>query len=300
MSATKIEWCDEVINPIVGCSKCSPGCDNCYAERFAARLAKNPKTAAKYAGVVDEHGKWTGRMSALDLSVFERLPQKPKKIFVGSMTDLFHTGSNRIEQFWALKHVFEQMTSLSQHTFMVLTKRPERALAFVQHFPSLFPRDSNIWMGFSICNQQMADDLLSPLRYTHGNYFLSLEPLLGPVTLEPRHGFGGCMGTAIKWIICGGETGPGARPMHPDWVRSLREQCQDAGVPFFFKGWGGWMPNDVEIAGHGRIGTWWNDRFYDNYGNIRDNSCNMQRIKSRVYGHRLLDGFEWNEAPHVS
>ena len=89
--STKIEWADLTINPVVGCSKCSPGCDNCYAERFAVRLAKNPATAAKYKGVVDEHGRWTGKVSPLhDLSFFNGLPRKPQRIFVGSMTNMFH------------------------------------------------------------------------------------------------------------------------------------------------------------------------------------------------------------------
>ncbi len=88
--STKIEWADITINPFVGCSKCSPACDNCYAERFAARLAKNPKTAAKYAGVVDEDGKWNGWISELDMTCFDKLPKKPSRIFLGCMTDFFH------------------------------------------------------------------------------------------------------------------------------------------------------------------------------------------------------------------
>lgn len=118
--STKIEWADMTVNPVVGCSHCSPGCAHCYAERFAARMVKhpNPKISGKYRGVVDEHGKWTGKISSFDLSIFHKLPKKPKRIFVGSMTDLFHEGTS----FEDLRHAWKQMAFLSRHTFMILTR----------------------------------------------------------------------------------------------------------------------------------------------------------------------------------
>jgi protein gp37 len=294
MGKTKIEWCDLTINPIVGCSHCSPGCDNCYAERFAARLAKNPQTAAKYAGVVDEYGRWTGRISEPDYSIFGRLPKKPKCIFVGSMTDIFHRGTT----FDDLRILWAEMTRLQQHTFVILTKRADRMYAFLEdNAPNPAP---NIWLNVTICNQQEANEKIQILLQTPAaKRGVCVEPMLGPVDLEAvsfTHSpgfFGGALrwhhlphcrraelvdGAVyphLDWVIAGGETGPNARPMHPDWARSLRDQCQEAGVPFFFKGNGEWLfdicPDHPEIFLERRVG--------------------------KKFAGRLLDGREWNEVP---
>ena len=127
--STKIEWCTDTGNPVVGCSHCSPGCLSCYAERRAAILAKNPnpKIRSKYAGVVDKHGKWTGKLSALDLSCFANLPKKPKRVFVGSMTDVFHINNS----FSNLRILFAAMMAQPQHTFILLTKRHDRMWSFM-------------------------------------------------------------------------------------------------------------------------------------------------------------------------
>lgn len=264
MKPNPIGWCDITINPIVGCSKCSPGCQNCYAERFAARLARNPQTAAKYRGVVDEHGKWTGRLSRLDMSCFDKLPKKPSRIFVGSMTDFFHENANFDDQ----GKVLSRIANTPQHTFIMLTKRPESVW---RRYHTMLP---NLWLGVTVCNQAEADAKIPILlKIPAAKRFISVEPTLGPVDLRlylslygengsceflEEHGWGydnysgGFIGSGkagydpiydpqpgISWVICGGETGPGAREMAPDWPRSLRDQCVDAGVPFYFKGWGG-------------------------------------------------------------
>lgn len=223
-----IGWCDCTVNPIVGCTKCSHGCENCYAERFAARLAKNPATAKKYAGVVDERGRWTGKVSEPDWTCFARLPKAPRRVFVGSMTDFFY--EKGLSNLGAL---FCTMDSMPQHTFLLLTKRPEQMRCFQEAFVHVsrgIPR--NIWLGVTICNQEEAIDKIPTLLDTPASKrFLSVEPMLGPVDLTRFL-------PGLDWVICGGETGNGARPMHPDWVRSLRDQCVEAGVPFYFKGWG--------------------------------------------------------------
>lgn len=327
---TKIEWCDHTINPVVGCSHCSPGCDNCYAERFAARLAKhpNPKISSKYAGVVDENGHWTGRVSEPDYSVFERLPKTPKRIFLGSMTDLFFQGVNdygrkalrttdgKLYEFALntmhvrIARLLVQIGRYPQHTFMMLTKRPE---AMGEALDLLLKRPlPNLWLGVTVCNQEEADekiplllDIPAALR------FISFEPLLSPVSLWRWFPEGTCQKPAheagrkfiknteyengIHWVICGGETGPGARPMHPDWVRSLRDQCQGARVPFFFKSWGEWVtenqsPEDIVLPGHSTIPHGWKGRKYEE---------SVYRVGKRRAG-RLLDGREWNEAPEAS
>ena len=265
--STKIEWCTDTRNPVVGCSHCSPGCDHCYAERRAAILAKNPnpKISAKYAGVVDEHGKWTGKLSALDLSCFANLPKKPKRVFVGSMTDLFHINNS----FSNLRILFAAMLAQPQHTFILLTKRHDRMWSFMDDHRNLAA--PNICLNVTVCNQKEADEKIPVLLQTPAaKRGVSIEPTLGAVDLrewlwEPTGHFRNHDGKRqlelvrtrnLDWVICGGETGPGARPMHPDWARSLRDQCVAAGVPFFFKGWGG-----------------------------------------KRHSGRLLDGREWNEVP---
>lgn len=253
--STKIEWADATINPVVGCSHCSPGCDNCYAERFAARLAKNPKTAKKYSGVVDEKGKWTGVID-FDVSCLVKLPRKPKRIFVGSMCDLFHDSvmDNHLEQI--VGHIGLTRDN-AHHTFMLLTKRPERMRDFFTRWEP-YRKVTNVWLGVTVCNQAEADAKIPVLLQTPAAVrFVSVEPCLGPVDLRGKlchwtcpDGSGSWFSPVpgkvhhrlLDWVICGGETGPGARPMHPDWVRDLRDQCHGARVPFFFKGWGRWLP----------------------------------------------------------
>ncbi len=180
---TKIEWCKESINPVTGCSKCSPGCDNCYAEGTAFRLSRMPKTAAKYAGVVDERGRWTGKISGLDLSVFDRLPQKPCSVFVGSMTDIFH--ENMIRH--VVRVIIAEAFNHPQHTFLFLTKRPDNMREIVTWFISLYRKfPQNIWLGVTVCNQQEVDEKIPILTAipVESRFFVSLEPLLGPVNLH--------------------------------------------------------------------------------------------------------------------
>ena len=265
-TTTRIEWADITINPVRGCSHCSPGCDHCYAERFAARLARIPNTARAYAGLVDVNGKWTGRFS-VSLDTLDALSIKPRRIFVGSMCDLFHENLPYNLFLW----IVEKLSRYPQHTFMLLTKRPER----MKHFISLTKESDtvcglwplpNLWLGVTVCNQAEADAKIPVLLATPAEKrFVSVEPMLGPVDLTsidyPSGRIEGAEESgmldalrgltmddapthpALDWVICGGETGSGARPMNPDWVRSLRDQCQEATVPFFFKSWGEWAPD---------------------------------------------------------
>lgn len=309
---TKIEWADITINPIVGCSHCSPGCDHCYAERFAARLARNPKTAAKYAGIVDKHGKWTGKISEEGWGCFDTLPYTPKRVFLGSMTDVFHENvpeSTISDIFYNIEYMWEQ------HTFLLLTKRPQNAKKFIE----MYPLPKNVWLGVTVCNQQEADEKIPILLQTPAaKRFVSLEPLLGQVDLtrylemeERRYQGDDVSGfidytPLLHWVICGGETGPGARPMHPIWVRSLLNQCQKTGTPFFFKGWGDWLPctelpDDFDISRYpaGDIGT---DGIFipppvyeiPLRNNVR--SEDTFHVGKKCAG-RLLKGREWNEVP---
>ena len=234
-TTTRIEWADITINPVRGCSHCSPGCDHCYAERFAARLARIPNTARAYAGLVDVNGKWTGRFS-VSLDTLDALSIKPRRIFVGSMCDLFHENLPYNLFLW----IVEKLSRYPQHTFMLLTKRPER----MKHFISLTKESDtvcglwplpNLWLGVTVCNRDELWKLDVLRKIPAALRFVSFEPLLSDLGDVDLSGIG--------WVIAGGETGPGARPMHPDWVRSLRDQCQEATVPFFFKSWGEWAPD---------------------------------------------------------
>lgn len=323
--STKIEWADMTINPVVGCSHCSPGCDHCYAERFAARMAKHPKTAKKYSGVVDEKGKWTGVID-FDVSCLVKLPRKPKRIFVGSMCDLFHDSvmDNHLEQI--MGHLGLTRDN-AHHTFMLLTKRPERMRDFFTRWEP-YRKVTNVWLGVTVCNQAEADEKIPVLLQTPAAVrFVSVEPCLGPVDLghlswtdiigstAEKNALtgktwiqGNCgessqtlQGNRLDWVICGGETGPGARPMHPDWVRSLRDQCQSAGVPFFFKGWGEWAPigwvhadskfdlPHIVISQDGRVVQSRKDL-------APSHNSELRRVGKRRAG-RLLDGRTCDEFP---
>ena len=346
---TKIEWADHTINPVVGCSKCSPGCDNCYAEKMAYRLSKMPATVAKYAGVVDENG-WTGKVSALDLTCFDKLPKKPCKVFVGSMTDIFQQKIAIGEYSKSfLPMIFDAMASFPQHTFMLLTKRPENMKAWIDFTLEACVEETlpNLWLGTTVCNQQEADKNIPLLLATPAaKRFVSVEPMLGAVDLQAytlpvcptcERGVDNSNGNAesrwcqtcgneqgiigLDWVICGGETGPGARPMHPDWVRGLRDQCQLAGVPFFFKGWGEWGPTAYNYIDQqpvfrtfgsfahycNKAPSWMHrgDKLICPDGHIPTHGgeegktypmCVVSRIGKKVAG-RLLDGKTWGEVP---
>jgi protein gp37 len=272
---SKIEWTEASWNPVTGCTKVSPGCDHCYAETFAERFRGAP-------GHYFEHG--------FDVMLREdklELPlrwTRPRRIFVNSMSDLFH---DAVPDLYITK-VFDVMEQAKHHTFQLLTKRHARMRAFVQrreqdraeyaakfdHCPTEAMRTSpaaqrarnravnppaNIWLGISVESQAWADIRVPALLSTPAAVrWLSCEPLLGPVDLsrwlgvENFDSFGwgeelgaaltGRVGGGLHWVVTGGESGPGARPMHPDWARSLRDQCHAAGVPYFFKQWGNWAP----------------------------------------------------------
>jgi protein gp37 len=209
-----IEWTEATWNPVTGCTKVSPGCANCYAERMAHRLRAMGQQNYRNGFAVTLHE----RMLPVPLTW-----RKPRMIFVNSMSDLFH----RDVPFPFIERTFDVMRSAPQYTFQVLTKRSER-LAEIDRRIGI-PR--NVWLGVSVESEECLGRV-DDLRKTHAAVrFLSLEPLLGPLPDLDLDGIG--------WVIAGGESGPGARPMEPDWVRSIRDRCQASRVPFFFKQWGG-------------------------------------------------------------
>ena len=214
VSASRIEWTEVTWNPVTGCSKVSAGCANCYAERMARRLQAMGQPNYVRGFQVATHEQMVERPLAWT---------RPSTVFVNSMGDLFHEAVPA--DFVA--RVFATMDAAHRHAFQVLTKRSGRLAALVPNLP--WP--SNVWAGVSV---EAADYVhrIDDLREVPAALrFLSLEPLLGPL---PRLDL-----TDIDWVIVGGESGPGARPVDPDWVRDIRDQCLSAGVPFFFKQWGG-------------------------------------------------------------
>lgn len=222
--ATKIEWTDETFNPQVGCNRYCKGCDKCYAIRMANRLQAQGYT--KYQGVVHKNHKdeldWTGKINFAPkvLSEGVRSLSAPSMIFVNSMSDTFHRDVSDDQIDWYIN----QIKYTPQHVYQVLTKRHERIAQLDKELPE------NMWLGVSVCSKS---DLkaIDGLRSSSAKVkFLSLEPLiedLGVLNLGD-----------VDWVIVGGESGPSAREMDPDWVRSIRDQCVSARVPLFFKQWG--------------------------------------------------------------
>jgi len=225
-----IEWTSATWNPVTGCQRVSPGCAHCYAERFAERFRGVP-------GHPYEQG--------FDLRLWpERLQlplrwKKPRTIFLNSMSDLFQEAV----PLTFIQEVFEIMRAADWHTFQVLTKRAERLRETADSL--IWP--PNVWMGVSIENQRWARRADALREVPARVRFLSCEPLLRPLQLNLE---------GIHWVIAGGESGPGARPMQPEWVRALQAQCQAAGVAFFFKQWGG-----VQKKRNGRLldGRYWDE-----------------------------------------
>lgn len=335
MGKTTIEWTDYSWNPVTGCTPVSEGCRNCYARRIAHRLSQNPAVPHR-----ERHEGF--RVSCWPERLEEPLRwRKPRTVFVCSMGDIFH--SNVPTDF--IDKVLEIIAACPQHTFLMLTKRPEniedklyggkgaRVLGGGDYLP-------NLGLGVTVENQDAVKRILHLLKTPAAMRFVSIEPMLGPVNLTaiiipvtgpgssqpcaPEtyrkinaltgddyyldwHGRGaGHQGPKLDWVICGGETGPDARPMHPDWVRSLRDQCQSADVPFFFKSWGEWVCRPWSSDNGrkrelclGMDGT----SVYAQVGHMmgfrKPGEALMVRVGKKAAG-RLLDGQIWDQRPEVS
>ncbi len=209
-----IEWTESTWNPLTGCTKISPGCKHCYAERMALRLQAMGQSNYRNGFRLTIHEQ------VLELPLIWK---KPQIIFVNSMSDLFHED---VPIDFILK-VFDIMQRASWHTFQILTKRSQRLMSLDKEID--WP--DNVWMGVSVETSKYMSRI-DHLRHTHAHIrFLSLEPLLGPLPNLNLHG--------INWVIVGGESGPGARPIMEEWITEIRDQCLSAKVPFFFKQWGG-------------------------------------------------------------
>jgi len=293
---TKIEWAKDVWNIVTGCNKISEGCQNCYGLRMAQRLK------GRYGYPADDPFKVTIHKDKYDAPFKWK---SPRRIFVCSMGDLFHDDV----PFKEILTIFDIMYQCPQHTFMVLTKRPARMLEFCSKYGlmpdcnwvtgagEIWPK--NVWCGISVENQKRADERIPILLQIPAPIkFLSVEPLLGPVNIKDY--------SMIDWVIVGGESGPNARIMHPEWVTKIRDDCVNNGVPFFFKSWGQWIPHAPAHGGpyfseiinsqstlrrckweDGRVMTAHQDRW-----------CRFLKV-GKKYSGRVLDGKVWDQYPAI-
>jgi protein gp37 len=307
---TKIEWSDATWNVVTGCTKVSPGCDHCYIERTVPfRIARRSFNAPSVGGTTGVQLHWDRIGKPYEW-------RTPRMIFVNSLSDLFHQDVPDD----LIARVFATMMETPQHTYQILTKRHDRMRSLLRKwspvtgtppwtFTGPWPLP-NVWLGVSVEDQQRADLRIPALLGTPAAVrFLSCEPLLGAVDLHgplvdghrprltywltgrPDWNSDGHIqvGPRIDWVIVGGESGPGARPMHPDWARAVRDQCVEADVPFFFKQFGEWAPSvdlDPDVRERTREEALAGDEYVSRVGKKR--------------AGRDLDGRTWDQMPEVA
>jgi protein gp37 len=324
---SSIEWTDATWNPITGCSVVSPGCTNCYAMKLAGTRLKHIDSRKGLTRDTKAGPVWTGEVRLNKQWLYQPFDwKKPRRIFVCAHGDLF---AENVPDDWILD-VFTVMAAASHHTYQVLTKRPERACDFLSkrwRLDDIYgnwytfsgkPAEvyswplHNVWIGASAEDQTRYNSRRRWLDETPASKrFWSLEPLLGPITMNIQH-------TKPDWVIVGGESGRDARPMHPEWARSIRDQCAAAGVPFFFKQWGEWWPQECNRLEHQRFaerlkiagitpsrerperGCWGaDDKWHPGCIAGAPPAYTSWKIGKKAAG-RMLDGVEHNEFPKVT
>lgn len=341
---SKIEWTDSTFNPWIGCTKVSPGCDHCYAEAWDRRFAESGHATHWGPGKArrrTSESNWRQPVrwnAAHDAFLAEH--GRRRRVFCASLADVF---DNEVPDDWRWD-LFRVIAATPNLDWLLLTKRIGNALKMLNEAAAAVEDDfagastwdrspwANVWIGATVVNQEEADrDIPKLLDTPAAKRFISIEPMLGDIRLgsflqrSPSAAFAnGCVtpdmpawtrigATAIDWVICGGESGRHARPMHPDWARSLRDECSAAGVPFLFKQWGEWLPwhhftgariDDPPERTRFVTREWLDDRWIDvgrpdfwdsKDGDIDDMQC-VGRVGKKAAG-RLLDGREWNGFP---
>lgn len=289
MQNSKIEWTDHTLNFWWGCVKVSPGCEHCYAETLSTRYGRNIWGPAKTTERWRTKGPWN------DVWRWEKKAKAEgvrRRVFCQSMSDFFEDHPQLTD--WRIE-ACEILESLEWLDVQLLTKRPENIRRMVRpRWLKEWP--AHIWVGTSVENQEYADKRIPELlKIPAAVRFLSVEPLLGPVNISEWLSCDTCLdrrvhwcgANLVDWVIVGGESGHNARPMHPDWARGIRDQCQEAGVPFFMKQWGEWLYRgrfDAEMREHNQL---WIDQ----------NTMDAWARLGKKHAGRLLDGREWNEFP---
>lgn len=272
---SQIEWTHHTFNPWWGCKKVSPACDNCYAELWARRMGKNLWGASAPRRFFGE-SHWS---EPLTWNEEARIGRRRERVFCASMSDVFERRADLNELRRRLWSLIERTPNLD---WLLLTKRPQHVTRMVP-WGDEWPR--NVWLGTSIENQRIAEQRLPfLLKNPAAVRFLSCEPLLGSIDLRPwfrKRGY-----YSIDWVIAGGESGPGSRPMHPDWALRLLRQCEAADVPFHFKQWGHWVPTELVVnPPDSTLMTISNER-----------PVRMARLSKKLAG-RVLEGKTWNGVP---
>ncbi|WP_346320942.1 phage Gp37/Gp68 family protein [Chitinophaga sp. YIM B06452] len=311
MQNSKIEWTDHTFNPWHGCMKVSEGCKNCYAETLDNRWKGGHWGPGSPRKQMSE-AYWR---QPLKWNAAAEKAGKMAKVFCASMADVFEGHPDTLPH---LKRLFILIENTPHLIWQLLTKRPENILPLIpERWGGRLP--DNVWIGTSVENQAAADTRIPHLLQVPARVrFLSMEPLLGPLTLRRQaqssdeiiratlagaiEDYSRPVEAGIDWVIVGGESGPHARPMHPDWVRGIRDQCAAAGVAFFFKQWGEWAPVDFWGSEPGKI--WCNERgiAIDSDIEPRQMQCFGQRVQAfkklgKKTAGRLLDGSEYSEFP---
>jgi protein gp37 len=323
--STKIEWTDETWNPVTGCTKVSQGCKNCYAERLAPKVFAGQMIRDHYREIEPalppRPRVFTDVITHPDRLEAPLHWRRPRRVFVNSMSDLFHEDvpDKFIDKVWEV-----MINALDQgHIFQVLTKRPQRMKQYlsVKRWPRCGGLDQhpieNVWLGVSVEDQVTADERIPLLQQTAAAIrFVSYEPALGPVDftaiprIDPEHPHPPYYDLAdIDWLIAGGESGPKARPAHPDWFRSARDQCAAAGVAFFFKQWGAHAigelkPGDPILRWQTGATQWYGDAADIKLQDFciagdRENGYVFAVPERKPKAGRLLDGREHNEYPEA-
>lgn len=304
MENSNIEWTDHTFNPWVGCTKVSDGCKHCYAETLMDKRYGKVKWGPQGQRIRTsptywkQPFKWNREAKAAGVR---------RRVFCGSLCDVFEDKADQENELWVWRiDLIELIEATPQLDWLLLTKRPENIMRMMPAAYRIYDWDRlarNIWIGTSVENQEQADKRIPHLLQVPAAVrFLSVEPLLGPVdlqlgysdtisqlTVSNREPFPE-RGDRIHWVIVGGESGKDARPMHPGWVRDLRNACFEAGVPFFFKQWGEWYPHYPLGTKQAERGLTWTAPW--------DDGQQMWRVGKKRAG-RLLDGREWNELPAV-
>jgi protein gp37 len=303
-----IEWTDHTFNPWIGCTKVSPGCDHCYAERDMAGRLKVVQWGPHGERVRTKPANWSKPLTwNRRHDEFFAQHGRRQRVFCASLADVF---DNEVDPTWRadLLELIDQTPNLD---WLLLTKRIGNVADMLPN--GWLMQHTNVWLGASIVNQVEADRDIPKLVALHAHVkFLSMEPLLGPVDLrgnlpgERALRWHRPMLNMLDWVIVGGESGPGARPMHPDWARDLRDQCAAASVPFLFKQWGEWTPG-VNVERHsGTVDTahWWNGEWIAGRedlatvdGNFEDEP-DLYRVGKKAAG-RQLDGSQHDGYPGV-
>lgn len=329
---SKIEWCDHTFNPWMGCTKVSAGCKNCYAEQLMDKRWSKVQWGPQGTRVRTSADNWA---EPLKWNRQAKAQGIRYRVFCASLADVFERKENQPElEVWRAQ-LFALMIDTPNLAWLVLTKRPENFMSMISSAGEWWFQNGsplkygkkllqwwnhgesfalpNVWIGTSVENQAQADSRIPALlRIPAKVRFLSMEPLLGPVQIDEYYqeeggGVYSLLIDYLDWVIVGGESGPHARPMHPDWARSVRDPCVAAGVPFFFKQWGEYapvcddtpMPLSAATVNDKLVLMYPDGRVLESGDFITPNTVAMWRAGKNRAG-RLLDGREWNEMPGMN